>query len=79
MSHANSSSFTGYKRSFTLPIGGEGEACANVLLGKVREITQNLVMTHPGREIIKNVVNRDPQSSDTWLATPLAGFDRDNL
>jgi len=76
---SSKSSFTGYKSSLALPICGKSQARTNVLLGKVREIAQNLLVAHAGCEIIENVVNSDSQAPNARLAAALARFDGDDL
>ncbi len=44
---SSKSSFTGYKGGPAFPIRGKSQAGANILLGEVREIAQNLLVTHP--------------------------------
>jgi len=61
-----------------LPVGGEGEARANVLARQVRKVCEDLVLGHPGREVLEHVIHRDAQPADTGFPAPLAGLDGDD-
>ncbi len=57
------------------PIRRQAQAGSNVFGAQFREILQDFLRRHPGRQILQHVINRDPQAPETRLAAPLAGFD----
>jgi len=62
-----------------LAVGGVGQARADVLLGQVGIILQNLLPVHPGGDPAEHVAHGDAQPPDARLAAALAGFNRDDL
>ena len=60
-------------------IGREGQSRLDILGGEFREIREDLVIAHAGRQPAKNIIHRDPHVSNTGLSTTFAGFDRDAL
>src|SRR6186713_364284 len=58
-------------------VRGEGEAGADVLGFKVREVREDLGFRHAGREVVENVIDRDPQAANARLAAALGGVDGD--
>jgi hypothetical protein len=61
-----------------LAIGRKSQARPDIVSREIGEIAQDLTFSHPGREIIKHVIDGDPQSTDTGLAAALVGLDRDD-
>ena len=57
----------------------EGQASANVGLGEVGKVGQNLRLTHSSGQIAQNVVDGNAQPANAWLAATLAGVDRNDL
>jgi hypothetical protein len=60
-----------------LTVGGDGQARENVLAREVRKIREDFLLGHPGGQILKDIVHRDPQATDTGLPTAFASFDGD--
>jgi hypothetical protein len=57
-------------RKFSLSVSGEGNAGADILPSKIREILQNLLVRYARGEVLQNVVNRNPKTSDTGFTPP---------
>src|SRR6266849_5543432 len=55
----------------------ERQACADVLAGKLRKVSQDLVLAHTGRKVGQDIANRDARSAHARLAEPNLGVDDD--
>lgn len=66
----------GNGRKFTLSVSGEGNTCADILPGKIREILQNFIFGHARGEVLQNVVNGNSKTSDAGFTASLTGLDR---
>jgi hypothetical protein len=62
-----------------LPIRREGQRGADVLAPQIRKVRQNVVLAHASREVVEDVVHRDPETPTTRLAAALARLDGDPL
>jgi len=60
-------------------VGGEGEAGANVLPSKLREVGEDLVLAHAARKVREHVTDRDSRPADDGLAEPDGGVDGDTV
>ena len=52
----------------------EGQAGADVGLGEIGKIGQNLLMGHSASQVIQHIVEGDPQPANTGLAATFSGF-----
>jgi hypothetical protein len=62
-----------------LAIGGERQACADVLCRQVREVGENLIGRHSRGKVFEHVSDRDPQATDARLPTSLICLNRDEM
>jgi hypothetical protein len=60
-----------------LPLGREGQGCADVLSLEIRKVVEDLVLAHPPGQELEYVVDGDSETADAGPSAPLAGFDRD--
>ena len=60
-----------------LAIRGEREAGPDVFARQVREVTEEVVLGHAGRQIVEHVGDRDAQATDAGLAAAFSRLDRD--
>lgn len=65
-------------REVTLLVGRKGQSGTDVVLGQVREVIDDLRVSHPGSQHVKNLVNRDAETTDTGFPAALAGLDGDD-
>lgn len=72
-------SAAGHARKPAFTFCGEPQASAEVLARKLREIGENLILTHPASEIGQNVPDRDPRTADDRLPESNFGIDDDAL
>src|SRR5207245_9945531 len=56
-----------------LALGGERQARADVLAGKLREVGQDLVLAHAGRKVGQDIADRDARAAHARLAEPNLG------
>jgi hypothetical protein len=61
----------------TLTISCVGQACPNVVFGEVRILLEDLLVRHPGGQKVKNVINRNAQTTDARLAATFARLNSD--
>src|SRR5215207_1198153 len=62
-----------------LAVSSVGQAGQDVLLGKVREISEYLLVGHAGGQVREHVVDRDAHPPDGASAAALARLDGDDL
>src|SRR5258705_13534793 len=62
-----------------LAIRGESEAGPNVFVDEVWKVVQDLIFSHPGSQVVQNVVDCDPHTADARLPAHLAGLDCNDL
>lgn len=60
-------------------ISGKAEASADIFLGEIGEVCQNLLSTHPSCQIREHVIDGDAHAADRRLATALARVKRDDV
>jgi hypothetical protein len=60
-----------------LPVRSKRQCSPYVRALEIREIGEYLGLGHTTREVIENVIDRDPQATNTRFAAPFARLDRD--
>ncbi len=62
-----------------LAVRGEREAGPNVCARQVREILEDILLSHAGRQVLQHVGYRDAQAADAGLAAAFSGLNRDSI
>ena len=55
----------------SLPLCRERQRCPDVFALQIREVLEDLRFRHPGRQVLKDIVHRDPEPTNARLAAPL--------
>jgi hypothetical protein len=61
-----------------LTVGGKGKTGADICLGQVREISQNLFLRHTRRNVVQDIIDSDACAAEASLATAPAWINCDN-
>ena len=67
------------RNEFAFTIGRESQASSDVIGFEVGEIADDLLGRHAASEIVKHVVNGDPQIANTRLPATLARLNGDTI
>lgn len=62
----------------TLSISRKREAGSNVLVGQIRELTQNFCLGHSAGQILEDILHRHTKAANAGLAASFSGFNSDN-
>ena len=66
-------------KKLSLAVGCERKARPDVKQGQLWKVSDNFLSRHPSRQILQNVLDRDPEPTDTRLPTALVGLNGDDL
>ena len=61
----------------TLPLGRVGQARPNVILGQLREVSQQIALCHASGQVAENIPDRDPGPTHAGLTESNVGIDAD--